>query len=79
MKNTESNDMVKEHNEEPLSLWEVACSVLAAAFGVQSKANKKRDFTRGKPGQFIAIGLIFTVIFLFAVFGLVQLVLSAAH
>ena len=44
-----------------LTLMQVTGSVLAAGFGVQSKENKQRDFTRGKPLQFIAAGLIFTL------------------
>ncbi|MCB1854480.1 MAG: DUF2970 domain-containing protein [Halieaceae bacterium] len=40
---------------------QVTGSVLAAGFGVQSRENKLRDFSRGKPLQFIAAGLIFTL------------------
>ena len=32
-----------------LTLMQVTGSVLAAGFGVQSKENKLRDFSRGKP------------------------------
>lgn len=62
-------------DKKPLTLFEVAGSVLAAAFGVQSEANKKRDFTRGKPMQFLVVGIVFTALFLLSVIGLVQLIL----
>jgi hypothetical protein len=53
----------KLHQPPPsdLSLMQVMGSVLAAGFGVQSKENKVRDFTRGKPVHFIIAGLTFTV------------------
>jgi uncharacterized membrane protein YidH (DUF202 family) len=61
-----------------LSLWELIGSTLAAAIGVQKKANKERDFTRGKPYQFIVAGLIFTVLFVLAVTVVVRLVLAGS-
>ncbi len=54
----------QQHRERPLSQWEVTCSVIAAGFGVQSKDNKVRDFSRGKPQQFIVAGLLFTAAFI---------------
>ncbi|MGD8417440.1 MAG: DUF2970 domain-containing protein [Pseudomonadales bacterium] len=62
--------------EEDLTLWQVMGSALAAAFGVQSSKNRERDFSRGKPGQFIAIGVIFTLVFVLVMIGVVRLVLS---
>jgi len=50
-------------------------SVMAAAFGVQSSANRKRDFEHGKPLHFIVGGLIFTLLFILALVLLVQLIL----
>ena len=60
------------------SLWQVTKSVLAAGFGVQSNENRERDFKYGKPGQFIVIGLVFTVLFILGVWGLVMLVMNLA-
>ena len=59
-----------------LSLWQLIGSALSAAIGVQSSENRKRDFSRGTPGQFIAIGIIFTVLFVLVMIGVVRLVLS---
>ena len=53
-------------------------SILAAAIGVQSKANKERDFKHGSPGAFIVAGLIFTALFVGALVLVVRFVLSAA-
>jgi len=52
--------------------WAVVQSVLAAGIGVQSKANKERDFTQGNPLHFIVGGLIGTVLFVALVWLLVQ-------
>ncbi|MEE9335338.1 MAG: DUF2970 domain-containing protein [Granulosicoccaceae bacterium] len=59
--------------------WPVVQSVLAAFIGVQSKANKERDFKHGKPIHFIVGGLIGTVIFIFCIWLLVQYFLSTAN
>ena len=57
-----------------LTLLQVMGSVLAAGFGVQSKDNKVRDFTHGKPLHFILAGLIFTVALLAALVAVVSLI-----
>ena len=68
----------EQRNDEdlpPLSFWQVLSSTLAAAFGVQSSANRKRDFTRGTAKQFILMGIAFTVIFVLVMVGIVNLIL----
>ena len=62
-----------EKEVNPLTLLEVMSSVLSAAFGVQSKAKKERDFRQGKPIQFIIAGITFTGIFLAGLISLVNL------
>ena len=62
----------------PPTFLQMLQSVLAAAFGVQSGKNRARDFGHGKPSQFIALGLLFTLCFVLTVFGVVQLVLYFA-
>ncbi len=71
----DTNDQRQGGPEQPLTLWEVICSVLAAAFGVQSRENKERDFSRGKPLHFIIAGLLFTVLFLVTLITIVNIVL----
>ncbi len=57
------------------SLFDVVRSVLMAFLGVQSGANRERDFTRGNAGVFIAVGVVLTLMFLVAVYAVVQLAL----
>ena len=71
-------DRRNDDNDKPLSFREMLQSVLAAAFGVQSGKNRARDFSRGKPSHFIALGLMFTALFVVVLFALVQLVLYLA-
>lgn len=57
---------------------QLVASVVAAAFGVQSSNNRRRDFTHGKAGAFIAAGIIFTVVFVAVVYGIVSVILTQA-
>ena len=57
--------------------WAVVQSVLAAGIGVQSKANKERDFTHGKPLHFIVGGLIGTVLFILFIWLFVQYLINS--
>lgn len=61
-----------------LSILQVAQSVLAASFGVQSAQNRERDFSRGSAKTFIIAGLIGTLVFILTVYTVVKLVLGAA-
>ena len=63
--------------KEDLTLLQLLGSALAAAFGVQSSKNRERDFSRGKPMQFIIIGVVLTALFVLVVVGAVNLVLSS--
>ena len=68
-------ETVSEVDEsEDLTLLQVMGSVFAAGFGVQSKDKKVRDFTRGKPLQFIIAGLVFTLAFLLGLIAIVNLI-----
>lgn len=65
-------------DERPLTFWQIASSTAAAAFGVQNRANRERDFNRGKPMHFIIAGIVFTVIFVLVVATVVRFVLNSA-
>jgi len=54
----------------------VAKSTIAAACGVQTNANRERDFQQGKPITFIIAGLVFVLVFILGMVGLVKLVLT---
>lgn len=53
-------------------------STIAAACGVQTKANRERDFAHAKPSTFVVAGIVFVIVFIFAMYGIVQLVMSLA-
>ena len=53
-------------------------SVFAAFFGVQSNANRKRDFESGKVWHFIIAGLLFVFFFLFCIYLLVNYIIASA-
>ena len=66
-----------EHSEDDkLTFWQVLTSTLAGALGVQSKANRERDFDKGKGWQFIAMGIGFTVTFVVTIVIIVQAILT---
>ena len=67
----------QDTRKEP-NLWDVTRSVLAAFLGVQSRKNYERDFKHGKPWQYIVVGLIGVVIFIFLVIAAVNFALSSA-
>ncbi|EPC04311.1 hypothetical protein L861_03045 [Litchfieldella anticariensis FP35 = DSM 16096] len=43
-------------------MWEVIKSVLAAFFGVQKERQRQHDFQHGKPGAFIAVGIVMAAV-----------------
>ncbi|MGZ4958587.1 MAG: DUF2970 domain-containing protein [Methylomonas sp.] len=59
------------------SLLHVVKSVIAAAIGVQSDKNREVDFQHGSLPAYIAIGLIATLLFIFAIVKVVSLVTGA--
>ncbi|HLV16381.1 MAG TPA: DUF2970 domain-containing protein [Pseudomonas sp.] len=67
-----------DDDKRPLGWGELLQSILAAALGVQSGRNRTRDFSRGRPVQFIVLGLLFSLIFVLVILGLVRLVLYLA-
>jgi len=73
---TRGDDDAGEGNDERLTIFQLIGSALAAAFGVQSSRNRRRDFSRGTPGQFIVVGILLTALFVLMVAAVVSLVLS---
>ena len=72
----DQRDNQPDDKPRDLTLLQVAGSVLAAAFGVQSSKNRQRDFSRGKPHQFIILGVAFTAVLVLIVVTVVNIVLS---
>lgn len=61
-----------------MSWMEIVKSVLASFFGVQSDANRRRDFEHGRAVNFVIVGIIMTTLFILALVGIVQVVLWIA-
>ena len=70
--------MSEEENKKEPGLWDVAKSVLAAGLGVQSRKNYERDFTAGKPWQYVIVGLVGVGLFITILITVVMTVLSMA-
>lgn len=76
-KNQADADSETTDSEGELSFFQIAGSTIAAAFGVQSKRNRERDFNQGKPVHFIVAGIVFTVLFVICLVVVVNVVLSS--
>ena len=63
---------------EKLSFFQVLGSVLSSFLGVQKNATRERDFKHGRARDFIIVGILLTVVFILALWGVVQLVISVA-
>jgi len=78
---TDKNEATQGDAKQPpthLSFWQIVGSTMAAALGVQKKANKERDFTHGKPIHFITAGVLFTAGFVIGMILIVRFVISMA-
>lgn len=73
------------HNQPPdelassrgrVTVLTILGSVAASFFGVQSNANRKRDFESGKFWHFFVAGLLFVLLFLGSVWIAVQYVIA---
>ncbi len=64
---------------KPPNTLEVALSVIAAALGVQSSKNRERDFKQGRFANFVIAGLLFTALFVGAIYLVVSTVLENAR
>jgi hypothetical protein len=73
------SDPDQRDDEAPteVSFWTLVISTLGAAIGVQSRANKERDFRSGRVAPFIVAGILFTVLFIATIAVVVKLVLGS--
>ena len=69
---------VADDESRGVSFTSIVGSVLAAAFGVQSRRNRERDFAKGNIYAFIVAGVLFTGLFVGAIIVAVKLVLAHA-
>lgn len=61
--------------EQKYSAGDLLKSTLSAAIGVQTNANREKDFKQGNIKTFVFAGIIFTVLFIGSVLTVVNLVL----
>lgn len=69
---------MNEETKKAPGLLDVARSVLWAMLGVQKRKNYERDFTKGKPWQYVVVGLVAVTIFILIIVMVVKIVLSSA-
>lgn len=65
-------------NKKKMTPFSFMGSIIAAWFGVQSKANRERDFEQGKFHHFVIGGIVFAVMFVLFVVGIVNVVMHFA-
>lgn len=73
----EDAELESPRHQKP-NIFQIVLSTFAAAFGVQSNKNRERDFQGGSLTTYIVSGVVFTVLFVFAVLFVVRLVLAAS-
>ena len=68
-----------ETNEDKITInfWQLLLSTLSAFIGVQSNANRVRDFKHGKISHFIAIGILFGITFVLTIITVVKIVIAS--
>lgn len=71
-------DNQNEEKNQGTGFLKVLKSTLFAACGVQTKANRERDFEQGKPSTFVVAGIVFVILFVLGMIGVVKLVMSLA-
>ena len=69
---------MNDKNKKAPSLLNVTRSVLWGMLGVQKLENYERDFTYGKPWQYIVIGLVAVGVFIATLITVVKVVMSMA-
>jgi len=71
---------ITENGDEKIRITfgQLLLSTFSAFIGIQSNANRERDFKHGKISHFILIGLLFGLVFIFTIVGVVNIVLNLA-
>ncbi len=72
--------IITENGDEKIRITfgQLLLSTFSAFIGIQSNANRERDFKHGKISHFILIGLLFGLVFIFTIVGVVNIVLNLA-
>lgn len=78
MANKENSNRTPPSPLQKPTFLQICWSVLAALFGVQSEQARARDFTQGNPWPYIAIGIVFIILFVLLIGLAVSLMLRIA-
>ena len=78
MINSDDKGSDTQEAQSKLKPLQIVGSVFAAGLGVQNSKNRERDFKQGRPGVFIAAGIVFTLLFIGSITFVVQMVLKGA-
>ena len=63
---------------QPVTLFTILKSVFASFVGIQTNANRIRDFESGKFWHFFAAGVIFVVVFLLSILAIVKYLIATS-
>ena len=68
----------KTHEKKAPGLLSIIQSVLAAMVGIQSKSKHEQDFQGGHIGNYIFVGIVLVIIFIFTLISIVNSILENA-
>lgn len=71
------HDDDRQQDQRP-RLLQILHSIMAALFGVQSGANRERDFKQGKAGDYIGVFVVAVSVLVIVMFLIVGFVISSA-
>lgn len=74
--NRDDSDSHSSESQQSLSFFQMVGSVLSSFFGIQSSEKSRRDFKHGKASQFIAVGILMTIVWYGAISLIVNIVLA---
>jgi hypothetical protein len=67
-----------ENRNQGIGFIQTLKSVLMGFIGIQSSKDHQRDFEKGKPSDFIIIGVVMTILFILTVYSIVSSALEEA-
>ncbi len=73
-----ADSQASEVSPRGTGLLAIMQSVAAAGIGVQSSANRERDFRDGKAWHFVVAGIVGTVLFLFLIYLFVRVLIATS-
>lgn len=75
---TQPETSPQQNTGQGTGVFSMIKSIVGGMFGVQSEAQREKDFQQGSATQFIIGGIIFTLIFIFTILYFVNSALESA-